>query len=143
MCEALCLIPTSGKERSGGFGIAHAFLLSEDDTVNNKSTLVLLSEIPLGGAQNGNPFIHGGLLTRSDFQKVGHTAFGREEISWENVKVTLHIIEPSHLGLVGSIKFVKHLLVSNRPSWVDFPRKHKDTQKDVSVWIKHSGPWLF
>lgn len=141
MCEALCLVPTSGKERSGGFGRAHAFLLSEDDTVNNKSTLVLLSEIPLGGVQKGNPFICGGLLTRSDFQKVGHTAFGRgEEISWENVKVTLHIIELSHLGLVGSIKFVKHLPVSNRPSWVDFPRKHKDTQKDVSVWIKHSGP---
>lgn len=97
MCEALCLVPTSGKERtsatrSAGFGRAHAFLLSKDVTVNNKSTLVLLSEIPLGGEQRGNPFICGGLLTRTDFQKVGHTAFGiGEEISWENVKVSFHL----------------------------------------------------
>lgn len=60
------------------------------------------------------------------------TAFGRgEEISWENVKVSLLIIELSHLGLVGSIKFVKHVLVSNRTSWVDFPRKH---QRHTERW---------
>lgn len=50
--------------------------IGEDDRVNNKSTLVLRSEIPLRGAQKGNPFICGGLLTRSNFQKAGTQLLG-------------------------------------------------------------------
>lgn len=106
LCEALCLVPTSGKERTsatrpGGLEEHMPSYLAKMTQSTTKAHLCYFLKYHSGERKRETHLSAVDCCPGLTFRTLD-TAFGRgEEISWENVKVSLLIIELSHLGLVG------------------------------------------